>query len=346
MSVLERLPGLATTGVGSLPFDAPEAAVRHATRAYVLPFCPQLPRHDGDMVSEWLGAGWAGATGCGWTSERDRERPVAWDALLVALAERDERAAARGRAPADVGAPVAGEGPVAGGRSAVGEHRLVKLQVTGPVTLAVALERSAGRTGCGRPVVELAAEIGHWLAANASTQIARLTAAGYDAVLVVDEPGLVHAGLGPDDVGVWDPLRAAAAAWGLHVCSQVPWAVVRAAEPDLLSFDVTRYAVGGEGAAVIAALIDGGGHVAWGALDPVTPDGVGDLLARVASAIGAVTAAGTSVERLFSRSLLTPSCGTGRLSPDRERLVASLLDAGAGAAAAAWRAWPSLPVRP
>lgn len=95
MSVLERLPGLATTGVGSLPFDAPEAAVRHATRAYVLPFCPQLPRHDGDMVSEWLGAGWAGATGCGWTSERDRERPVAWDALLVALAERDERAAAR-----------------------------------------------------------------------------------------------------------------------------------------------------------------------------------------------------------------------------------------------------------
>src|SRR5690349_9431311 len=51
-SALDRLPALATTGVGSLPFDDPAAAVRHAVHAYDLPFCPQLPALDGDMVRE------------------------------------------------------------------------------------------------------------------------------------------------------------------------------------------------------------------------------------------------------------------------------------------------------
>jgi hypothetical protein len=54
--VLDRLPALVTTGVGSLPFAKPAGAVQHALGAYGLPFCPQLPRLDGDMVSEWLGA--------------------------------------------------------------------------------------------------------------------------------------------------------------------------------------------------------------------------------------------------------------------------------------------------
>ncbi len=105
---------LATTGVGSLPFADAPAAVRHAVRAYDIPFCPQLPAHDGDMIREWLGAD---PRRCGWSAGRDRERPTAWEAFLAACTEHD--------------------------------RRLVKLQVTGPVTLAVALERAAGRRGQG-----------------------------------------------------------------------------------------------------------------------------------------------------------------------------------------------------
>jgi len=63
-AILDRLPALATTGVGSLPFARPAEAARQALGAYAAPFCPQLPRLDGDMVSEWLGAD---PGRCGWT---------------------------------------------------------------------------------------------------------------------------------------------------------------------------------------------------------------------------------------------------------------------------------------
>ena len=117
MSALDRLPPLATAGVGSLPFADAAAAARHAARAYELPFCPQLPRLDGDMVREWLGAD---PGRCGWSPDRDRQRPAAWDAFVAQLAAKP---------PA---------------------HGLVKLQVTGPVTLAVALERADGGIGSDR----------------------------------------------------------------------------------------------------------------------------------------------------------------------------------------------------
>src|SRR4051794_41478003 len=115
-AVLDRLPAWATTGVGSLPHTFPEHAAAHVAGEYDVPFCPQLPRLEGDMVGEWLRAD---PLRCGWARERDPERPAAWAAFLAALA----------RLPA--------------------AHGVVNLPVTGPVTLARALEphhaRAAGR---------------------------------------------------------------------------------------------------------------------------------------------------------------------------------------------------------
>jgi len=325
--VLDRLPALATTGVGSLPFDAPAAAVRHATRAYDLPFVPQLPRRDGDMIAEWLGADWpARGVGCGWTSERDRARPAAWDAAIEAL----RAAVGSGSCPPRPRRPRAGRArsPVDGRPVTAGALRLVKLQATGPVTLAVALERSAGRPGAGRDVLALAGEIAAWLAANIREQADALADLGVDALVVVDEPGVADAGMTREDVTVWDPLRSSGAGWGLHVCCQVPWPIVAAAAPDVLSFDVTRYPVGGAGVAVLAGIVARGGRIAWGALDPVDPDGAEMVAARVVAGLGALSGAGIPVEAGLEASLLTPACGTGRLSVARERLVAATLTAG------------------
>lgn len=309
MSVLDRLPPLATSGVGSLPFPGPDEAVRHARRAYALPFCPQLPRLDGDMVHEWLGTD---PGRCGWTAERDRELPAAWRAFLAT--------------PED-------EWP---------EHRVVKLQVTGPVTLAVALERTAGRPGVGAAVRGLARELAEWLAANVAGQVAGLRRLDLDAVVVVDEPGLAHAAGGGIEPDVWDPLRTVGAVWGLHVCSAVPWELVRAAAPGILSFDATRHAVGGTGAAVLGALISRGTHVAWGVVDPVDPGHPDEVAARISAGVGAVAATGVPVSTVFAHSVVTPACGTGRLAPDREHLVAALVEAGAAVAASTWRGWPAV----
>ena len=154
MSALDRLPEWATTGVGSLPHTDVEAAMAHVAAAYDLPFCPQLPRLDGDMITEWLGSD---PSRCGWSRARDRERPRAWNAFLSEL----------GHSPPP--------------------HGVVKLQVTGPATLAYALgDRS------------LAHEIAVWLAANVAEQVRALD--GFDVLLMVDEPALhlfEHRRVGP-----------------------------------------------------------------------------------------------------------------------------------------------------
>ncbi|HVW46629.1 MAG TPA: hypothetical protein VHA76_06230 [Solirubrobacterales bacterium] len=284
MRVLDRLPAWTTTGVGSLPFADPAEAAAHATGAYGLPFCPQLPRLEGDMISEWLGAD---PGRCGWSPGRDRERPRAWDAFVAELRRWPAR------------------------------HRLVKLQVTGPATLACALEREAGGRPSRSAALDLAGEIARWLAANAAGQVARLADLNLDAVLVIDEPAL--AVFGTDGVeGAWEPLRSAAPAWGLHLCCHVPWDVVERAGPDLLSFDLALDRIDDEAGAALRLLADRGAWIAWGALRVASTERAGDARRRVGEALAAI-------EIDPARSLLTASCGSGRVSPGREREIAAEL---------------------
>jgi hypothetical protein len=63
-------------------------------------------------------------------------------------------------------------------------------------------------------------------------------------------------------------------------------------------------------------------------IDPVGPEPPG------AACLSALTQ-GLPLDRIAHQSLLTPSCGTGRLSPERERLIAITLDAAARATRAA-----------
>jgi len=284
MSVLDRLPPWTTTGIGSLPFTDPVEAVAHATGAYGLPFCPQLPRLEGDMISEWLGAD---PGRCGWSPGRDRERPVAWDAFVAAL---------RRRPP---------------------PHRLVKLQVTGPATLACALEREGGGRPSRATALDLAVEVARWLAANTAGQVARLAEIGLDAVLVVDEPALGI--FGTEGIErAWEPLRGIAPAWGLHLCCQVPWTPVGRAEPDLLSFDLSLDPLEGEGTTALRALATHGCWIAWGVLAVGSEERAGDASKRLVDVL-------SRADLDPSRSLLTASCGSGRVSPMRERQIADAL---------------------
>jgi hypothetical protein len=276
MGVLERLPAWATTGVGSLPYTEGQKAASQAVKAYNLPFCPQLPRLEGDMVAEWLGADPAR---CGWAPDRDRRRPRAWEWLLREL---------RLRPPA---------------------HGVVKLQVTGPLTLARALEDPS-----------LAGAIASWLASNVAEQVAVLAERDLDALLVVDEPGLGALAHGPADAvaHAWDPLRAVVPAWGLHVCSAVPWDVVEAAAPDLISFDL-RLGLDDAACAAIARLATRGTRIAWGVIAPHEPDTDAEAAPLLDAALART---GVPAEK----SLLTGTCGTGRMAPRREVAVSVALD--------------------
>jgi hypothetical protein len=282
---LERVPAWATTGVGSLPFTDPERAAAHAVAAYDIPFCPQLPRLEGDTISEWLGDD---PRRCGWSPERDRERPRAWGALLSELAARPP------------------------------EHRLVKLQVTGPATLACALERERGAARSSREALALAAELASWLAANVAEQVRALGEHGFDALLVVDEPALVFGVQGVE--AAWEPLRAVAPAWGLHLCCSVSWGLVEPAEPDLLSFDLAVTRIDRRAATALERLRARGTRPAWGVLPAHRPEHALHGARRLSLVLARVPAT-------REQSLLTASCGTSRMAPQREREVASALAA-------------------
>ena len=283
MGILDRLAPWSTTGVGSLPYTDGCIAVARAVRDYDLPFCPQLPRMDGDMVAEWLG----GDPGrCGWSPGRDRERPHAWDRLLREL----------------VLSPPA--------------HGVVKLQVTGPLTLACALERGGGRHGGADE--GLRSELAVWLAANVAGQVRALRALGLDALVMVDEPALDCVAGTPGIERSWDPLRALGAPWGLHVCCSVPWDVIDAAAPEVLSFDLVLANVDRRAATSLHRLLSRGGRTAWGVV-PVDRDEPADVAtARLETALACCGANGV-------QSLLTASCGTGHQAPRREDRVARVL---------------------
>jgi hypothetical protein len=283
---------LTTTGVGSLPFERPGDAARHAVHAYGLPFCPQLPRAYGDMLEEWLGAD---PGRCGWAPDRDQQLPAAWDAFVLELQHHPPR------------------------------HGIVKLQVTGPLTLAMALERHAPG---GRPdLVGLAREISGWLAAAVSDQVRALGDLGLSALVMVDEPGLMAAHQIGSEVSVWDPVRAAAPAWGLHVCGEVPWGLLEAAEPDVISYDLARSGCGHVAQAVLRRLIRRGGRIMWGAVDPVAVESTSLVADRVGAAVRAVAGRRWRTQDVAAASLISGSCGTGGVGIGAEAQVADRLRA-------------------
>ncbi|MTD44631.1 hypothetical protein GKE82_10105 [Conexibacter sp. W3-3-2] len=284
LPLLDQLPSWATTGIGSLPHADPAAAVEYLTLAYAVPFCPQLPRHDGDMVHEWLGDVAARRT---WTPERAAREPAAWPAFLRELERRP---------PA---------------------HGVVKLQLTGPVTLGCAIDRATDASAPAGTPSPRTAELATWLADAAAEAVDAVRERGPGVVLVLDEPALglcAHPGI----EAAWAPLRDLADAWGLHCCCEVPWDVVDAAAPDLLSLDLAFTPVDGRAARSLDALAARGAWVAWGAIAAHRPE-------YALHGIRRVTAAVEAVPRTEGRSLLTASCGTGRMSVERERQVAVAL---------------------
>jgi len=285
-SMLTRLAPLTTTGVGSLPFTHPGEAARHAIGAYALPFCPQLPRAYGDMVQEWLGAD---PERCGWAPDRDRQLPAAWDDFILELAARPP------------------------------SHGVVKLQVTGPLTLAMALSHRSG------DLEGFAREIAGCLAAAVNEQVRCLVEMGLGALVMVDEPGLMAAREACAVVTLWDALRAVAPAWGLHVCGAVPWGLVDAAEPDVISYDLCRFGCAPAAQDVLRRLMRRGGRIMWGVVDPRAVEPASWAGARVAAAAHAVAGRRWRTSDVLDASLLSGTCGSGGLDVCTERTVAAVL---------------------
>jgi len=290
------VPGLAT-GVGSLPHTDARAAAELVLRVLAeLPAVPQLPARDPreGMLAQWLGA-----------------LPE-----VVAQPDGEIEVTARSDAPPEcVFDHHAHAGLLAFLDAAEALERppaRVKAQITGPLTLGVALHRAGMPT---ERAFRRAAEVTRaWSTALEDELDDRLPQA--EVVLFLDEPALVEwkrGGAPLDRDAAIDVLSGALAATdcvtGVHVCGDGDLGLALEAGPQILGVEVSDALV--RDTVPLARFLDGDGWVAWGAIPTDRP--VGESAdahwRRLASVWCELTRRGCDPVSLRARGIITPACG-------------------------------------
>jgi methionine synthase II (cobalamin-independent) len=290
------LPGLAT-GIGSLPHTDARAAAEAVLRCLPeMPAVPQLPARDPreGMVAQWIGA--------------LPEVTVAPDGSITNIRSSvaapicifDEHAHSGLLAFIDVA------------RALERPPTRVKAQITGPLTLGVALV-AAGMPA--RRAFRRAAEaVRAWSVAIEDLLAERLPESSL--VLFFDEPALVlwRRGDAPlDRESATDVLSGALAAvdcvTGVHVCGDGDLGLALEAGPQVLGVEVSDTL--SRDAIAIARFLDGDGWIAWGAVPTDRP--VGESAEKHWRRLGGVwcelTRRGCDPVALRARGLITPACG-------------------------------------
>ncbi len=216
----------------------------------------------------------------------------------------------------------------------------VKGQVTGPFTMLTGIKDREGKAGYFDDTIRDMVIKG--ISMQAAWQSRLLAEASKKpALLFIDEPAL--AGLGSsafigvtaDEIKemineVAEAVHQAGGLAGIHVCANTDWSILLTSGIDILSFDAHGFfdkmaALKDE----VSAFLDRGGIIAWGGIptsraeeiNGETTESLTDLFSRQMETF--VTPERT-MAALLRQSLITPSCGTGSLTPELAGRVLSL----------------------
>lgn len=285
------------TSIGSLPHRDADAAAAFVLRQHPdLPAAPQLPRRsplEGMIAQAARGIG-------GVTVRADGSLSIDGDELdpTHAAAALDSHSHA---------------GLLAFLATSAGRSGAVKVQLTGPVTLGLALADAGVRPD----EAFLAAAAAVRVTATALVTLVRRRLADAPLVLFLDEPWLTRAGELPFGVDATiDLLSSALAAvendvvTGVHCCGPAEWRLASAAGATVLSMPVERvWAL--SNAAAISAHLERGGWVAWGGVPTSEPVGtdVERLWRRLTGVWSDLAGSGCDPMLLRQRALVTPACG-------------------------------------
>jgi len=306
------------TSIGSLPHtDADVAAAVVVERHPDLPAAPELPARSAreGMIAR-AAEGIHGVT-------------VLDDGTLRVDVEAVESGLAEGVPVNGALQPAADGGILQFLRRITGRTAPVKVQLTGPVTLGLALARAG--VPC-RPAFAVAADAVQARGRALLDQVARY-APQAPVVVFVDEPSLAavdHPGFPLPPHAVADMLTGAlaslhgAAATGVHCCGPTNWSVVFEAAPDIISLPLAL--ARGLEAAAVGAFLGGGGWVAWGAVPTDAPvsDDVSFLWRRLLGVWSDLVRGGCPSLPLRERALVTPACGLAGHGPSQAERALSL----------------------
>ena len=294
------LPLGAATSIGSLPHVAPaEAGALVLDRHPWLPAAPSLPTRSPleGMIAQ---AAW-GMPGVA----------VAPDgSLALTLDDVDPEAP-----PADT--ELAGE-PFLGLRvfmdAVAGRQGWVKLQLTGPVTLGLALHAA----GLDPERAFVAAGTAVRARSHALLDLAAHKVPDAPLLVFIDEPGLaacMHPGFPIEPDHAIDLVSGALAAiepravTGLHCCGAADWRVVLQAGPQVLSAPTDAGL--DRAAGTIGNFLDRGGWVAWGAVPTDGPIGTtaDRIWRKLCDQWCEMVRSGCDPVLLRSQAIITPACG-------------------------------------
>jgi methionine synthase II (cobalamin-independent) len=112
---------------------------------------------------------------------------------------------------------------------------------------------------------------------------------------------------------------------GMHCCGNTEWSIPVDAGVDIISFDAFQY---GETIAMYAAAVNNflakGGALAWGIVPTSTfirEQTVEGLALRLEDVMDHLASKGVEKRLIADQALITPSCGTGSLTPEEAELV-------------------------
>ncbi|KLU60431.1 hypothetical protein CEB3_c32820 [Peptococcaceae bacterium CEB3] len=340
-------PGFLATGVGSVPFVRAEEALRLIWQSVPrAPHWPQLPKMGAEsaFVGQYLRA--LIETGVMEDYARPRFRAEAGDWAermarfyeLYLAAEAGDDAALEHFGFSGVG----GEGLESFCRDieerGTREALILKGQLSGPVTLGLQItdqnRRASYYEDSQREMLVKS------IAMHARWQTRRLKAYGLPVLMSVDDPGLYAVGASThvtlDKSRIIDDLNSIAGEIigqggipGAHVCAGMDWTILFDSMIKVVNFDAYEYMTG---MLVLAEELERfltrGGVLAWG----IIPTGSAlnrenrlTLRQRLEDNILELVRRGVNEERLRAQSLLTPSCGTGTLSPEQAEQIYGLL---------------------
>ncbi len=219
----------------------------------------------------------------------------------------------------------------------------LKGQVTGPFTMLTGIKDREGRAGYFDDTIRemvikgIAMKAGwqtRFLQANSEKQV----------IMSIDEPAL--AGLGSSAFisvtaaeiqeminEVADAIHQAGGLAGIHVCANTDWELLLESEIDLISFDA--YSFFDKFVPLkdkIHAYLDRGSIIAWGGIptgraEDIVKETSNSLTALWEEQAEQLVTPQRDKAALLRQTLITPSCGTGSLTPELAQKVLSLTKA-------------------
>lgn len=308
---------LSTTGIGSLPHLDPEEACRLVLGTFDIPFWPQLPRLsflewmipqysegmpfiDVDTISESI------SVNRDESDELERFYETCADECRIAMSD-------------DYAQGLHAFLKIIRGR----RFKTLKGQITGPLTFTLGLKDNDGRlVFFDEELRQISLML---LQAKARWQIDQLRPHCENVMIFLDEPvfsaigGSAYLGVSREETlrllsETVSAVIAAGGIPGIHCCGSADWSLIMESGAQILNFDAYGYF---DNLAIyhddLRAFLEKGGYLAWGIIPTTgemgkeTPE---SLSARLHGELD-VLSRYVPKELLLSRTMLTPSCGTG-----------------------------------